>query len=114
MSVSANQSLDHIKAELKKQKDLGDNVSSDLYSHLCEVFSRIIQFHPYDGFDKFEEISVLVKKTNMKSIDPKYDYELNNQVQMTNREALAYIEKAKSLLKEEAPKNISVEDKKFI
>ena len=36
-----------------------------------------MQFHPYDGFDKFEEISVLVKKTNMKSMDPKFDYELN-------------------------------------
>ena len=80
MSVSANQILDSIRAELKQSKDLGDNISTDLYSHLCEVFTRIMQHHPYDGFDKFEEISVLVKKTNIKTLDPKFDYELNNEV----------------------------------
>ena len=78
MSVSATQSLDAIKSELKKQKDMGDNIETDLYSHLCEVFTRIMQYHPYDGFDKFEEISVMVKKTHMKSTDAKFDYELNN------------------------------------
>lgn len=78
MDVSANQSLESIKSELKKSKDLGENISTDLYSHLCEVFTRIMLHHPYDGFDKFEEISVLVKKTNMKNLDPKFDYELNS------------------------------------
>ena len=76
MSVANLQSLDAIRAQLKQEKDLGNNVKSDLYNHLTEVFSRIMQHHPYDGFDKFEEISQLVKKTNMKSVNPKYDYEL--------------------------------------
>ena len=93
---------------------MGDNVKQDLYSHLVEVFTRIMQYHPYDGFDKFEEISVLVKKTHMKTMDPKFDYELNNNIPLTNREALVYIEKAKSLLKEETTKRIAVEDKQFV
>ena len=50
-----------------------------VYSHLTEVFTRIMQHHPYDGFDKFEEISHLVKKTKMKINNPKFDYELLQQ-----------------------------------
>ena len=52
-------------------------MSTDLYSHLNEVFNRIIKYHPYDAFDRFEEISTLVKKTNFKISDPKFDYEIN-------------------------------------
>jgi hypothetical protein len=44
---------------------------------LNEVFNRIIQFHPYDALDRFEEISNLVKETNFKLPDPKNDYEVN-------------------------------------
>lgn len=50
----------------------------------------------------------------MKNIDPKFDWELNTEVKITNGEALSYIEKAKSLLKEQTTKNIAVEDKKFV
>jgi len=51
-------------------------ISQDLYSHLIEVFNRIILHHPNDGFDKFEEISALVKQTNFKIIDPKTDFDV--------------------------------------
>ena len=102
MSVANLQSLEAIRAQLKKEKDLGENVKSDLYSHLTEVFTRIMQHHPNDGFDKFEEISQLVKKTNMKVSDPKFDYELlqNGLSNITNQQALEYIDKAKKLMKE--------------
>jgi hypothetical protein len=33
--------------------------------------------HPNDAYDKFEEISALVKRTNFKIKDPQYDYEVS-------------------------------------
>lgn len=41
-------------------------ISTDLYSHLTEVFNRIMLHHQDDGYEKFEEISALVKQTNFK------------------------------------------------
>ena len=65
MSVAADKDqLNKIMMKLKAEKDLGDHVKADLQSHLTEVFSRIMQYHPYDAFEKFEEISILVKQTN--------------------------------------------------
>jgi hypothetical protein len=110
MSVANLQTLDTIRAQLKREKNLEEHVKSDLYSHLTEVFTRIMQNHPYDGFDKFEEISQLVKNTNMKVSDPKFDYELNQSGnQITNKQALEYIEKAKKLLREHT--EVSILDK---
>ena len=60
-----------------KNSDPNATVSKDLYNHLNEVFNRIIKFHPYDAFDKFEEISCLVKQTSFNPRDPKFDYEIN-------------------------------------
>jgi hypothetical protein len=60
-----------------KSSDPTAEVSKDLYNHLNEVFNRILKYHPYDAFDKFEEISSLVKQTNFNAKDPKYDFELN-------------------------------------
>ena len=45
---------------------MGGRVPQDLYSHLSEVFNRILLYHPFDAYDKFEEISTLVKKTHLK------------------------------------------------
>ena len=107
MSVSLGSAgkatLEGVKHQLKAPVDLeGNNVKSDLYSHLTEVFNRILQYHPYDAYDKFEEISNMVKQTNLKFVDPKYDFEINNQnKKITNEEALAYIRKIKSLIEEE-------------
>ena len=66
--------------QLKQEQDLGNAVSSDLYSHLTEVFSRIIQYHHYDAFEKFEEISLLVKETNFAVKDPVRDHELRDKI----------------------------------
>lgn len=101
MSVSAMRSLEEIKKQLREEKDLGDHVKADLYSHLTEVFSRIIQYHNDDAFDKFEEISNMVKATNLKVSNPKHDYEINGgSGVVTNREVLELIEKFKNLMKE--------------
>lgn len=76
MSVTLD-TLERIKQQLKQARDNGSTIRQDLYTHLTEVFNRIILQHPYDAYDKFEEISLLVKKTNLKVKDPKYDYEVN-------------------------------------
>lgn len=41
------------------------------------MFNRILLHHPEDAYDKFEEISALVKQTDLKFKDPKYDFEVN-------------------------------------
>jgi len=48
--------------------------------------------HPNDAYDKFEDISALVKRTNFKISDPKFDVEVNDQAAViSNREALEFI-----------------------
>lgn len=76
MSVNL-QTLEKLKAQLKESKDLGQPIKADLYSHLIEVFNRIMLHHPTDAYDKFEEISALVKRTNFQIKDPQYDYEVS-------------------------------------
>ena len=78
---------------MRAEKDLGAHVKSDIYSHISEVLSRIIKYHPYDALDKFEEISCLVKRINVKHNDPDYGGVVNDnantaQSKMTNNEAL--------------------------
>ena len=101
---------------MKTEKDLGNNIRADVYSHLSEVINRIMKFHPYDGFDRFEEISTLVKETNVRIENAKKDSVINgnnNTLSVTAKEALAYVEKAKTLLDEMPDKSIKSEDKKL-
>ena len=76
MSVSL-ETLEKLKNQLKQVKDLGTPIKADLYTHLTEVFNRIMLHHPNDAYDKFEEISGLVKKTNFKIKDPEFDVQVN-------------------------------------
>lgn len=57
------------------------NIKLDLYTHLTEIFNRIVQHHKFDAYEKFEEISHLIKKTHLKIIDPKKDIEVNRYQQ---------------------------------
>lgn len=50
----------------------GGAVQEDLYNHLTEVFSKVIM-QSGDAYDKFEEISALVKQTGLKYKDPQSD-----------------------------------------
>lgn len=77
MSVSLD-TLERVKAQLKEATDVGNNISLDLYQHLTEVFNRIMLHHTHDAFDKFEEISHLIKQTHLKIRDPAFDYEVNS------------------------------------
>ena len=48
-------------------------VKSDIQQHLIELFSRIMLHNPKDAYEKFEEISAIVKETNFKIKDPSKD-----------------------------------------
>lgn len=118
MSVADSEQLTTIMHKLKAQKNIGDDITADLYSHLTEVFSRIMQYHPYDAFEKFEEISILVKQTNFHCQDPAHDFEINGQIakkygKVTNKEALRAIEVAQALLSEK-PYDVSVHDRNLL
>ena len=91
--------LERIKAQLRLGKEIGGNVPQDLYSHLTEVFNRILLHHPEDAYDKFEEISALVKQTDLKFKDPKFDYEVNEAEQTPEQSAAhKWVQKCKNLL----------------
>jgi hypothetical protein len=111
------QKLEEIKKQLNVQKDLSAHIKSDMYTHLSEVLARITKFHPYDGFDRFEEISTLVKETKTKRENAKPDADLNAKSappSITAKEALAYIEKAKTLLSEMPDSSIKKEDRSLL
>jgi transcriptional regulatory protein LevR len=76
MSVSL-ETLERIKGQLKEARDQGNNVKLDLYTHLTEVFNRIMLHNQHDAYHKFEEISHLIKQTHLKITDPKFDHEIN-------------------------------------
>lgn len=80
MSISV-ETLDRIREQLREARDVGGAVPQDLYGHLTEVFNRILLHHQSDAFDKFEEISALVKKTHLSFRDPKRDFEVNTASQ---------------------------------
>lgn len=73
MSISS-ETLQQIKSQLHQASQHEGAVPADLYQHLTEVFSRIIQYHQKDAYEKFEEISTLVKRTHMQFKDPKTDH----------------------------------------
>ena len=93
--------LERIQAQLREAKDIGGNVPQDLYTHLTEVFNRILLHHSDDAYDKLEEISALVKMTNLKFKDPKFDHELNAAASaqaVSERES--WVARSKNLLNE--------------
>jgi len=59
---SVNQDL---KSCLSKHKKEGN----DLYEHVSQVMSHIVQHCPRDSLNKFEEVSYLIKKQNSINID---------------------------------------------
>ena len=78
MSVSLN-TLEKLKGQLQEIKDIGHPIKADLYTHLTEVFNRIMLHHPNDAYDKLEEISGQVKRTNFKITDPADEHEINKE-----------------------------------
>ena len=105
MSVN-EQTLERIRSQLREARDIGGNVPQDLYTHLTEVFNRILLHHSNDAYDKFEEISGLVKQKDLKFKDVELDSSVNAS---TGPEAAtaraAWIKKSKNLLDEVSENN---------
>lgn len=87
-------------------------IKTDLYAHLTEVFNRIMLHNPEDGYEKFEEISALVKQTNFRIGDPKPDFEVNAQAGVIqNKEMMDLLQKWKCLINE-YPELLTANDRK--
>ena len=100
MSVN-EQTLERIRTQLREARDIGGNVPQDLYSHLTEVFNRILLHHSNDAYDKFEEISGQVKQSDLKFKDVKVDNDVNASFGPEATTARAdWIKKSKNLLDE--------------
>lgn len=102
MSLSI-ETLDRIRDQLRQAQLIGASVPQDLYSHLTEVFNRIMLYHKEDAYDKFEEISALVKKTHLSFKDPKRDFEVNAHAlakTQAEQDRQRWIAKSKNLLNE--------------
>lgn len=59
--------------------------------------------HASDAYEKFEEISTLVKRTHLNFSDPKHDFEVNGAPAACSAEAQAlktWISKSKNLINE--------------
>ena len=95
------QTLERICSQLRQAHDIGGNVPQDLYTHLTEVFNRVLQDSSDDVFDRFESISALVKQTDLKFREPKMDSELNiAQPAQAVSERDAWVQRSKNLLNE--------------
>ena len=102
MSISS-ETLAKIRDQLKEAKQAGGSVPQDLYGHLSEVFNRILMYHKHDAFEKFEEISALVKRSHLSFSDPKRDYEVNDARSRKSEADIAseeWIQKSRNLLNE--------------
>lgn len=100
MATISNETVQQIKQQLQQPCLDGTAVPQDLYTHLSEVFSRIVKNYPKDAFEKFEDISTLVKRTHLKFNDPRDALILNSQTVGQCSAAKAWIRKSKDLINE--------------
>lgn len=94
------ETIENMKNRLKKQQKVG-KVTLDFYSHMKEIFNRVMLYHKHDSFDKVEEISQLVKRTHLKIRDPLKDSEVNKPKPTKKSEIVDhYIREFRTLIKE--------------
>jgi hypothetical protein len=100
MSVGLN-TLERINTQLKEAKNIGVSAQNDLYTHLTQVFNKIMLHHREDGFDRLEEISQLLKQTHCQMKDPASDQEVNAiKTQQKNPELTLWLQRSHNLLSE--------------
>ena len=114
MSVTP-ETLDKLKVQMRAVKSLGTAVSSDLYTHLFEVFNRIMLHYQDDGYDQFEEISAATKYHNFKIEDPEADHEVNRNARAmpSIQVMINALDKLRSLLLEN-PEHIPDDDRNLV
>ena len=87
-----------VKALLQKSKQVGA-IKVDLFGHITEIINRILAHHKYDAYQKFEEISYLIKKTQLKVKNPKpMDQVKELNADQTQLELDRYVDEVRSLL----------------
>ena len=104
--------FDDVKAILQKSKQVGA-IKTDLFSHITEIINRIIAHHKYDAYQKFEEISLLVKKTQLKIKNSKPIEEFRQlSSKDANSELDQYVDTLRNLLNERV--QLPPSDKKLV
>jgi D-mannonate dehydratase len=104
--------FDSVKAVLQRSRHVGA-IKTDLFSHITEIINRIIAHHKYDAYQKFEEISLLVKKTQLKIKNSMPIEEFRKlSSKNANSELDLYVDTLRNLLNEKV--QLSSSDKKFI
>lgn len=66
------ETIEGMKNRLKYEKKIG-KITQDFYTHMKAIFNRVMLYHKHDSFEKFEEISQLVKRTHLDIKDPAKD-----------------------------------------
>lgn len=96
---------------------MGDGVNNDMYSHISEVISFIMQYYPDEGLEKFEEVSNSIKYNNYRLKNPKKDNVVNKENSskvVTNKDALDFLTKAKMMMEEKYDAGLKEEDKQYL
>ena len=100
-----------VKNTLEKPQDLGA-VKTDLFSHITEIINRILSTHKHEAYQKFEDISILIKKTQLKVKNPLPLKEMQNLKEDEAQEMLdRYVDEVRALLNNKL--NLSPLDKKL-
>ena len=87
-----------MKSLLQKSKQVGA-IKVDLFTHITEIINRIISSHKYDAYQKFEEISMLIKKTQLSIKNPKNFKEIEQlKGDEVQSELDRYVEEVRNLL----------------
>lgn len=101
-----------VKHLLQKSKQVGA-IKTDLFTHITEIVNRIISHHKYDAYQKFEEISLLIKKTQLNIKNPKTSEEIKQLSQENANIALdKYVDEVRALLSEKV--ELPPQDKKYV
>ena len=98
--MSTEETLERIRGQLREARDIGGSVPQDLYTHLTEVFNRVMQHSSDDAYDKFEEISALVKQTDLKYKNPGSAADTSASSAQSVSEREDWVRRSKNLLNE--------------
>ena len=104
--------FDSIKSLLRHSKQIGA-IKVDLFTHITEIINRIIAHHKYDAYQKFEEISLLIKKTQLNYKNAKTKDDVDRLYDATaNAELEKYVNSLRDLLNDKIP--LSPDDKAIV
>ena len=97
MSTEVN-TFESIKELLQTSQQCGA-IKTDLFTHITEIVNRILTHHKYDGYQKFEEISLLIKKTQLNVKNPKTSEQIKAIAKDSiNTELENYVKQVRDLL----------------